>query len=85
MCIKAYPIPSPALSQVGALTAREIPACFLGSAQANASIKEDAWRGGRYLVVYMTPESALGNLGRLKELNAAVPGGLSLVAVDEVG
>lgn len=29
-----------------ALNARGIPACFLGSAQLSAQVKEDAWRGG---------------------------------------
>lgn len=29
-----------------ALNAKGIPACFLGSAQLSAQVKEDAWRGG---------------------------------------
>jgi hypothetical protein len=35
--------------QVSALNARQIPACFLGSAQGSQQVKDDAW-AGKYLV-----------------------------------
>ena len=33
------------LPQVMALSAKGIPACFLGSAQLSLQVKDDAWRG----------------------------------------
>ncbi len=66
--------------QVQALNAREIPACFLGSAQSSQRVKDDAW-AGRYLVVYMTPELAISSKERLAQLNQRC--GVSLLAIDE--
>jgi len=56
-------------------------ACFLGSAQRDPKVEDDAGKG-RYQLVYVTPEKLGGSLlDRLKVLHAA--GGLALLAVDE--
>ena len=39
--------PLPARLQVMALNAKDIPACFLGTAQLSLQVKDDAWRGER--------------------------------------
>ena len=66
--------------QVGALLAKGIRACMLGSAQQSSTIKEDAW-AGRYQIVYLTPELAMASCDKLAALSKSV--GIALVAVDE--
>lgn len=66
--------------QVGALQARGVRACFLGSAQHDERVKADAW-AGLYQLVYLTPELAAASSDRLAALHARV--GVSLLAVDE--
>jgi hypothetical protein len=58
------------VDQVAALQARGLPACYLGSAQGNVQVKEDAW-AGRFMYVYMTPELAVHSTDRLLALHAA--------------
>uniref|UniRef100_A0A8C1ST50 DNA 3'-5' helicase n=1 Tax=Cyprinus carpio TaxID=7962 RepID=A0A8C1ST50_CYPCA len=65
--------------QVLYLQMSNIPACFLGSAQAK-NLYEEVKRG-HFRVVYMTPEFCSGNIPLLAQLDRTV--GLSLVAVDE--
>jgi ATP-dependent DNA helicase RecQ len=67
--------------QVMALNARGIAACYLGTAQTDNQIREDAW-AGKYKFIYITPEFAMGrNREYLSNLHRAY--GLSLIAVDE--
>lgn len=66
--------------QVMALTARNISACFLGSAQVDKSLISKAM-DGQYLFVYMSPELATNMLREIATLHATK--GLSLVAIDE--
>lgn len=66
--------------QVMALNARGIKACFLGTAQTDQRITEDAW-AGKYKFIYITPELAMHRLASLSKLQAVR--GLSLVAIDE--
>jgi ATP-dependent DNA helicase RecQ len=66
--------------QVAALVARGVRACLLGSAQTSLRVRDDAW-AGRYQLVYVTPELALGCAARLAVLHSTV--GLALLAVDE--
>ena len=54
-------------TQVLALKARCIPACFLGSAQASSAVTADAW-AGKYLFVYITPELAANRTAELQKL-----------------
>lgn len=52
ICIVISPLISLMEDQVQALNARNIPACYLGSAQNSRAVKDDAWQGN-YLFVYM--------------------------------
>ncbi|XP_078494279.1 bifunctional 3'-5' exonuclease/ATP-dependent helicase WRN isoform X1 [Ciona intestinalis] len=67
--------------QVLKLHTSNIPAAFLGSAQKN---KQETYRdmmGGKFRVVYITPEFAESCSDVLEELNRNV--GISLIAIDE--
>lgn len=66
--------------QVYKLSQRQIPACFLGSAQCDPSVHAKA-AAGQYKVVYATPEFALSiaGLGLLEALRFKIV----LFAVDE--
>jgi ATP-dependent DNA helicase RecQ len=66
--------------QVMALQAKGISACYLGSAQTDASVVAGAWRGD-YSFIYLTPELAVSHAAALRELRDTR--GLALVAVDE--
>lgn len=50
-----------------ALKSKGLRACFLGSAQTDNKVKEDAW-AGLYTYIYMTPELAVNSVGRLRHL-----------------
>ena len=66
--------------QVMALNARNISACFLGSAQTDPRVAIDAWNG-KYSFIYVTPELAVNRLSSLADLHRRV--GLALLAIDE--
>lgn len=53
--------------QVLALKQKGLKACFLGSAQTDQRVKEDAW-AGQYLYIYCTPELAVNSVARLTHL-----------------
>ncbi|XP_069834231.1 bifunctional 3'-5' exonuclease/ATP-dependent helicase WRN isoform X2 [Dendropsophus ebraccatus] len=65
--------------QVLQLTMSNIPACFLGSAQSK-NVMHDV-RGGKFRVIYMTPEFCSGGISLLRELDNNY--GISLIAIDE--
>lgn len=65
--------------QVLQLTMSNIPACFLGSAQSR-NILQDV-KGGKFKVIYMTPEFCSGGIALLQELDDNY--GISLIAIDE--
>ncbi|XP_066430629.1 bifunctional 3'-5' exonuclease/ATP-dependent helicase WRN isoform X2 [Eleutherodactylus coqui] len=65
--------------QVLQLTMSNIPACFLGSAQSKNIIHDV--KGGKFKVIYMTPEFCSGGISLLQELNNIY--GISLIAIDE--
>lgn len=68
-CIVVSPLISLMEDQVQALNARCISACFLGSAQSSAKVKEDAL-AGKYAFVYVTPELAVNQTAALQRLHA---------------
>ncbi len=55
-------------------------ACFLGSAQLDASVEGKAF-SGKYQLVYLTPEKLMISLDKLVALHRSV--GISLLAIDE--
>lgn len=57
-----------------------IPACFLGSAQADRSVVMDVW-DGKYRLVYVTPEYITGESGDI--LFEKLQKKLVLIAIDE--
>ncbi|XP_044134301.1 LOW QUALITY PROTEIN: Werner syndrome ATP-dependent helicase [Bufo gargarizans] len=65
--------------QVLQLTMSNIPACFLGSAQSK-NVMHDV-KGGKFKVIYMTPEFCSVGISLLQELDNNF--GISLIAVDE--
>ncbi|XP_071970116.1 bifunctional 3'-5' exonuclease/ATP-dependent helicase WRN isoform X3 [Engystomops pustulosus] len=65
--------------QVLQLTMSNIPACFLGSAQTKNIMHEV--KGGKFKVIYMTPEFCSGGISLLQELENNY--GISLIAIDE--
>ncbi|XP_073493045.1 bifunctional 3'-5' exonuclease/ATP-dependent helicase WRN isoform X3 [Phyllobates terribilis] len=65
--------------QVLQLSMSNIPACFLGSAQSKNILPEV--KGGKFKVIYMTPEFCSGGISLLQELDNNY--GLSLIAIDE--
>ncbi|XP_075718297.1 bifunctional 3'-5' exonuclease/ATP-dependent helicase WRN [Rhinoderma darwinii] len=65
--------------QVLQLEMSNIPACFLGSAQSK-NILHDV-KGGKFKVIYMTPEFCSGGISLLQELDNNY--GISLIAIDE--
>lgn len=79
MALIISPLISLMQDQVNSLNLVNIPACMLGSAQANKSIEIDIIRGD-YRIVYASPEymSGAGSalIGKLKDK-------LTLIAVDE--
>jgi len=66
--------------QVISLTARNLSACYLGSAQTDKSVITKAM-SGHYLFVYMSPELATSMFTEIIELHSSC--GLALVAIDE--
>ncbi|XP_065072165.1 bifunctional 3'-5' exonuclease/ATP-dependent helicase WRN-like [Rhopilema esculentum] len=67
--------------QVHALSMASVPACYLGSAQADSRSVLDGIYNQQYRLVYVTPEYVTGSSGFLKSLDSKV--GLTLVAIDE--
>lgn len=67
--------------QVRGLSAANIPACLLGSAQQQKRQVMDALIDGHYRVVYLTPEFAESAATFLKSLDSQV--GITLFAIDE--
>ncbi|XP_056425371.1 bifunctional 3'-5' exonuclease/ATP-dependent helicase WRN [Hyla sarda] len=65
--------------QVLQLTMSNIPACFLGSAQTK-NVMHDV-KGGKFKVIYMTPEFCSSGISLLQELDNNY--GISLIAIDE--
>ncbi|XP_075118331.1 bifunctional 3'-5' exonuclease/ATP-dependent helicase WRN [Leptodactylus fuscus] len=65
--------------QVLQLSMSNIPACFLGSAQTKNIMHEV--KGGKFKVIYMTPEFCSGGISLLQELDNNY--GISLIAIDE--
>ncbi|KAM4052584.1 bifunctional 3'-5' exonuclease/ATP-dependent helicase WRN isoform 2-T3 [Anomaloglossus baeobatrachus] len=65
--------------QVLQLTMSNIPACFLGSAQSKNILPEV--KGGKFKVIYMTPEFCSGGISLLQDLDNQY--GISLIAIDE--
>ncbi|XP_073399627.1 bifunctional 3'-5' exonuclease/ATP-dependent helicase WRN isoform X2 [Dendrobates tinctorius] len=65
--------------QVLQLSMSNIPACFLGSAQSKNILPEV--KGGKFKVIYITPEFCSGGISLLQELDKNY--GLSLIAIDE--
>ncbi|XP_069598300.1 bifunctional 3'-5' exonuclease/ATP-dependent helicase WRN isoform X2 [Ranitomeya imitator] len=65
--------------QVLQLSMSNIPACFLGSAQSKNILPEV--KGGKFKVIYMTPEFCSGGISLLQELDNNY--GVSLIAIDE--
>jgi len=66
--------------QVAALTTVGVKACFLGSAQHGHGVEADA-ASGKYQIIYLSPEKAMGWKSGLIQLHNEV--GISLLAVDE--
>jgi ATP-dependent DNA helicase RecQ len=66
--------------QVMALNAKNITACYLGSAQTDRSAVLRAWQG-EYMFIYMSPEYASNAFEEIKTFH--LKKGLSLVAIDE--
>mmetsp|Transcript_9228 Transcript_9228/g.24235 ORF Transcript_9228/g.24235 Transcript_9228/m.24235 type:complete len:780 (+) Transcript_9228:30-2369(+) len=66
--------------QVHALHCKQVSACFLGSAQPEASVERDALMG-KYRIVYLCPETLVRLLDGLQSLHKTT--GIALFAIDE--
>lgn len=79
-CLVVSPLISLMEDQVQALNLRNIPACYLGSAQSSKQVKDDAM-AGKYMFVYVTPELAVHQVATLQRLHATTGGTTGRAAI----